>query len=65
MMSFFALIIVYYQKYDSKSGLGTLIGTMLPYSIVFFIVWTLLMIVWIITGLPLGPEAGLYYTVDY
>jgi len=62
MMSFFALIIVYYQKYDSKSGIGTLIGTMLPYSFVFFIVWTLLMIVWILLGLPLGPEAGLYYT---
>ncbi|MFO7574619.1 MAG: AbgT family transporter, partial [Bacteroidales bacterium] len=62
MMSFFALIIVYYQKYDSKSGLGTLIGTMLPYSIVFFIVWTLLLIAWILIGLPLGPEAGLYYT---
>lgn len=62
MMSFFALIIVYYQKYDSNAGLGTLIGTMLPYSIVFFVVWSLLMIFWIITGLPLGPESGLYYT---
>ena len=62
MMSFFALIIVYYQKYDQKSGIGTLIGTMLPYSFVFFIVWTLLMIVWIWLGLPLGPEAGLYYS---
>lgn len=61
MMSFFALIIVYYQKYDAKAGIGTLIGTMLPYSVVFFIIWTLLIIVWIITGLPLGPEAGLYY----
>lgn len=61
MMSFFALIIVYYQKYDEKSGLGTLIATMLPYSVVFFIVWTLLMIGWIVLGLPLGPEAGLYY----
>ncbi|MCU0365651.1 MAG: AbgT family transporter, partial [Bacteroidales bacterium] len=62
MMSFFALIIVYYQKYDSKSGLGTLIGTMLPYSLVFFLVWTLMLIGWIVTGLPLGPESGLYYT---
>lgn len=62
MMSFFALIIVYYQKYDSKSGIGTLIGTMLPYSFVFFIAWTLLLIVWIVFGLPLGPESGLYYT---
>lgn len=61
MMSFFALIIVYYQKYDNKSGIGTLIATMMPYSIVFFIAWTLLMIIWIVAGLPLGPEAGLYY----
>ena len=61
MMSFFALIIVYYQKYDSKAGIGTLIGTMLPYSMVFFVIWTLLMIVWILTGLPLGPDSGLYY----
>lgn len=61
MMSFFALIIVYYQKYDIKAGMGTLIGTMLPYSMVFFILWTLLLIVWIFWGLPLGPDAGLYY----
>ncbi len=61
MMSFFALIIVYYQKYDKKSGIGTIMATMMPYSIVFFVVWTLLLIVWILLGLPLGPEAPLYY----
>ncbi len=61
MMSFFALIIVYFEKYDSKSGIGSLIATMLPYSIAFFIVWTLLLIAWILLGLSLGPEAGLYY----
>lgn len=60
-MSFFALIIVYYQKYDIKSGIGTLIATMMPYSIAFFLVWTLLLIIWIWLGLPLGPEAGLFY----
>jgi aminobenzoyl-glutamate transport protein len=61
MMSFFALIIVYYQKYDSKAGIGTLMATMLPYSMTFFICWTLLLIVWILFGLPLGPGAELYY----
>ena len=61
MMSFFALIIVYFEKYSSKSGIGSLIAIMLPYSISFFIAWTLLMIAWILIGLPLGPEAGLYY----
>lgn len=61
MMSFFALIIVYYEKYDPGAGIGTLIATMLPYSVVFFVVWTLLLIVWILLGIPLGPEAGLFY----
>ena len=62
MMSFFALIIAYFQKYDSKSGIGTIIATMLPYSIAFFLVWTVLLVAWLYLGLPLGPEAGIYYT---
>jgi aminobenzoyl-glutamate transport protein len=62
MMSFFALIIAYFQKYDAKSGIGTIIATMLPYSVAFFIVWTILLVAWLYLGLPLGPEAGIYYT---
>lgn len=61
MMSFFALIIVYYQKYDKNSGIGTIMATMIPYSIAFFVVWILLLVVWILLGLPLGPESPLYY----
>ncbi len=60
MMSFFALIIVYFQKYDAKSGIGTLVATMLPYSIVFFIGWVILLVIWLLTGLPLGPGAALH-----
>ena len=41
MMSFFALIIVYFQKYDSKAGIGTLVATMLPYTIIFMIAWVI------------------------
>jgi aminobenzoyl-glutamate transport protein len=61
MMSFFALIIVYYQKYDKKAGIGTIVATMLPFSIAFFLGWTLLLIVWIVFGLPLGPGVSLFY----
>jgi len=61
MMSFFALIIVYFEKYDNKAGMGTLVSTMLPYTIGFFIAWVLLLIVWVVLGLPLGPGSGLYY----
>jgi len=61
MMSFFALIIVYFEKYDNKAGIGTLVSTMLPYTIGFFIVWVSLLIAWILLGIPLGPGSGLYY----
>ncbi|MBL6964412.1 MAG: AbgT family transporter [Bacteroidetes bacterium] len=61
MMSFFALIIVYYEKYDKKAGIGTLISTMLPYSIAFYIFWTFLIVIWIVFNFPLGPDAGLFY----
>lgn len=61
MMSFFALIIVYFQKYDEKAGIGTIISTMLPYSIVFLIAWMILLAIWLFTGLPLGPTGVLHY----
>ncbi len=63
MMSFFALIIVYFQKYKKDAGFGTIVGNMLPYSIAFFIGWTLLLIIWIIFGLPLGPESPQIYNI--
>jgi aminobenzoyl-glutamate transport protein len=61
MMSFFALILVYFEKYEKKSGIGTLISTMMPYTVVFFIVWSLLLIGWTLLNIPLGPGAGIYY----
>lgn len=64
MMSFFALIIVYFEKYDKSAGIGTLVSTMLPYSVTFFIGWVLLLIVWLYVGIPLGPGAGIYYGVE-
>ncbi len=60
MMSYFALIVAFTQRYYDKAGIGTIIATMLPYSISFLIVWTILLIVWILAGLPLGPGAELY-----
>ena len=60
MMSYFALIIAFLQRYDPKAGIGTLVSTMLPYTVVFLVCWTALLVVWILLGLPLGPGAGLF-----
>ena len=60
MMSFFALIVAFVQRYDSKAGIGTVVATMLPYSVAFLVVWMILLVGWLLLGLPLGPGAGLY-----
>ena len=61
MMSYFALIIAFFQRYEPKAGLGTLVSTMLPYSLVFAIGWTALFALWIACGWPIGPGAPLSY----
>ena len=63
MMSFFALIIAFFQKYEPKTGIGTIVAAMLPYTLVFLVVWILLLIVWLLVGLPLGPGAGIHYQI--
>jgi aminobenzoyl-glutamate transport protein len=57
MMPYFPLVVVFARKYVKKSGIGTITAMMLPYSIVFMVVWTgLLMLYWKV-GLPLGLQA--------
>ncbi|MCS6991538.1 MAG: AbgT family transporter [Chitinophagales bacterium] len=57
MMSYFALIIAFVQRYDKQAGLGTLIATMLPYSVLFLMAWSLLFVLWLVFDLPFGPGA--------
>jgi aminobenzoyl-glutamate transport protein len=59
MMSYFALIIAFVQRYDRDAGIGTVVATMLPYTVVFLVVWTVLLVVWMLLGIPVGPGAGL------
>jgi aminobenzoyl-glutamate transport protein len=57
MMSYFALIIAFVQRYLAKAGLGTLVSLMLPYSVTFLIGWSILFVAWILLGWPVGPGA--------
>lgn len=54
MMTYFAVILTFAQRYDKKASVGTITATMIPYSIVFLIGWTVMLIAWLILGLPLG-----------
>jgi len=61
LMTYFAVILIFAKKYDPKAGIGTLTATMLPYSIAFLVFWTIMMIIWLALGLPIGVNAGLVY----
>lgn len=61
LMTYFAMVIAFAQKYDKKMGIGTLISTMVPFSIFFLLSWTVMLIVWIFLGVELGPNAPIYY----
>jgi aminobenzoyl-glutamate transport protein len=52
---YLVIILVFMQKYQPKAGLGSLISLMLPYTTVFLVCWVVLLLVWMILGLPLGP----------
>jgi aminobenzoyl-glutamate transport protein len=63
LMPYFPLIVVYCQRYVTKTGIGTLISLMLPYSICFLMLWTIWLLIFLSLGLPLGipTDVGYYY----
>jgi aminobenzoyl-glutamate transport protein len=66
LLPYFPLILVFCQKYDKEAGIGTIIATMMPYTIALFIFWTALLIGWVYLGylgvpFGLGPEGPVLY----
>ncbi len=61
--SYLLIILLVLQKYKKGAGLGSLISLMLPYSVVFFLVWTGFLLTWYASGTALGPNAPLHYSV--
>lgn len=60
LMAYFAIIVAFAQKYDKDTGIGTLISTMLPYSVAFTIAWSVLILIWFAFGLPIGPGIEIF-----
>ncbi|MDQ7864762.1 AbgT family transporter [Peribacillus frigoritolerans] len=55
---FVPLFLSFLQEYRKGAKLGTYYSLILPYPIIIFIIWTLLVVVWYFLGLPIGP--GVY-----
>jgi aminobenzoyl-glutamate transport protein len=55
LMPYFPLVVALMQRYVKNVGVGTLLALMLPYSLAFLVVWSLLLALWVGVGWPLGP----------
>ena len=52
--AYFAMIVVFAQRYQKDAGVGTVIALMLPYVVILSVVWTLFFAAWYLLGLPWG-----------
>ena len=63
LMPYFPLVLVFAQRWQKDFGLGSLVATMLPYSVFLLLAGLLLTIVWVYSGLPLGPAAPVSFSM--
>jgi p-aminobenzoyl-glutamate transporter AbgT len=61
LMPYFPLVVVFCQRYVKKTGIGTVISIMLPYSIIFLFAWTIFLLIYWWIGIPLSFEANYVY----
>jgi aminobenzoyl-glutamate transport protein len=61
LMPYFPLVVAFSQRYVKKTGIGTLAATMLPYSVTFLVLWTVMLLGFWALGIPLGISGGYTY----
>ena len=59
---FVPMLVAFMKEYDEEAGFGTVFSLMLPYTILFFVCWIAMFLVWSALGLPIGP--GEYIQLD-
>ncbi|HHQ8845956.1 TPA: AbgT family transporter [Clostridioides difficile] len=52
--AFFIILLATVQKYDKNAGMGTIFSAMIPYTIGYFVVLAVLVVVWMTIGIPVG-----------
>jgi aminobenzoyl-glutamate transport protein len=60
LSSNFPLVLMFFQRYLSKAGIGTVTATMLPYTVANFVAWSAMLVLWVWLKLPTGPGAPLF-----
>jgi aminobenzoyl-glutamate transport protein len=55
LLPYFPLVLITARRYVPEAGIGSMVALMLPYSIWFGLSSVLLLVLWFVSGLPLGP----------
>ena len=63
LFAYFPVVLAFARKYDKDAGMGTIMSNMIPYSLSFLVVWSVLLAIFMMFGLPLGPGAMPSYTM--
>jgi aminobenzoyl-glutamate transport protein len=51
---YFPLLLGWIHKYNNKIGIGTIVSMLVPYAVILFIMWVVLLFVWYGLNLPIG-----------
>lgn len=61
LMVYFPLVLTFCQRWKPEFGLGSLMATMIPYSLIFLIFGTAMTAAWVFFEVPLGPGETIHY----
>lgn len=56
---YLVIILTMLRRYEPKAGLGTVMARLVPFALLFWISWFLVLCVFYFLDLPLGPGAGI------
>ncbi len=57
---YFPLLLGWVHKYNKNIGIGTIVSLLIPYAVILFIMWVVLLFAWYIIGLPIGVGEFIY-----
>ena len=57
---YFPLLLGWIHKYNNKIGIGTIVSLLVPYAVILFVMWILLLFIWFALNLPIGVGESIY-----
>ena len=59
---YLVILLTMLRRYEPQAGLGTIMARMVPFAVVFWVSWMIVLIIYFFLGLPLGPGTDIMIT---